>query len=163
VVLILVWVAGLGERDSPGWGQREGVTNRRLAPDWEARMDVLLAGVGRRGFDLRVSLLAAAGLVACLVLGVVAVVGGSVSPSVSVRAHLHRVTSGPRGWQNMPVAARGPVSAALAAGQPAYWVHRGAGGLVAVDRAQGLRAVFGHGGVRISSGPLPGRALTVPG
>jgi hypothetical protein len=52
----------------------------------------------------------------------------------------------------LPVAARGPVSTAVGADLAAYRVQRDAGDMVAVDRARGLRAVFGRGAVSISSG-----------
>jgi hypothetical protein len=48
----------------------------------------------------------------------------------------------------VPSALHGPLSAALGAGDRAYWVHRGAAG----NAAQGLRLRFGHGGVSVARG-----------
>jgi len=54
------------------------------------------------------------------------------------------------GWGSVPVAARGPVSATLGAGQRVYQVHARAGSLVATNR--GLRASFDRAGVFVRSG-----------
>jgi hypothetical protein len=53
-----------------------------------------------------------------------------------------------RGLASLPVAARGPVAAALGAGDPAYWVR----GFSANNSAQGLRTGFSSDGATIHSG-----------
>ncbi len=56
------------------------------------------------------------------------------------------------GLSGLPVGARGSVSGALGAGDPAYRVRAAGGGFRAVSVAQGVSARFGRGGVRVSSG-----------
>ncbi len=56
------------------------------------------------------------------------------------------------GLSGLPVGARGSVSGALGAGDPAYRVRAAGGGFWAVSAAQRVSARFGRGGVRVSSG-----------
>jgi hypothetical protein len=56
------------------------------------------------------------------------------------------------GLLSLPAAARGPVSAALGADDPAYRVGISTGGFVAVNPAQGLESRFSAAGVSFSSG-----------
>jgi FG-GAP repeat len=91
---------------------------------------------------------------AVVALGVLAgLVGGRiVAGSGAVRHGGRSVSSARAGWGSVPVAARGPVSAALGAAEPAYRVHRAAGGgLVAANRTERLRARFVFGGVSVAS------------
>jgi FG-GAP repeat len=54
----------------------------------------------------------------------------------------------------LPLAARGPFSAALGAGTGAYRVHAAGAGLDVANPAQHLRARFGRDGVKIGAGKL---------
>ena len=81
-------------------------------------------------------------MVGLLVLG-----SAGPGPIARVATPAHRT-----GWDKLPLAARGPISAALGADQPAYRVHVSRGGLTAVSRAQGLSTSFGPGGVSVLSG-----------
>jgi IPT/TIG domain/FG-GAP repeat len=56
------------------------------------------------------------------------------------------------GLSSLPAAARGPVSAALGADNPAYRVSHSPAGLAAANPAQRLRAVFGRSRVTLRSG-----------
>ncbi len=93
-----------------------------------------------------------AGCVLVVLLALVAAAAGGGlgggSRGLAARAAGSRGT----GWQSVPLAARGPVSAGLGAVEPGYRVHRAGGGLLAVNGAQRLRARFAPGAVAVSSG-----------
>jgi hypothetical protein len=57
-----------------------------------------------------------------------------------------------RGLSRLPVAAQGPVSAALGADDPSYRVRDGRAGLYAVNPTQRFRVSFGHSGVFVGAG-----------
>jgi hypothetical protein len=81
-------------------------------------------------------------MVGLLVLG-----SAGHGPIAQVATPAHRT-----GWDKVPLAARGPISAALGADQAAYRVHVSRGGLTAVSPTQGLSTSFGPGGVSVLSG-----------
>jgi IPT/TIG domain/FG-GAP repeat len=56
------------------------------------------------------------------------------------------------GLSSLPVAARGPVSAALGSADPRYRVSASKGGFEAVNPGQRLRVRFGRSGIALSSG-----------
>lgn len=64
--------------------------------------------------------------------------------------------SAPHGLSSLPMAAQGPVSAALGADDPSYRIDHGRSGLEAVNPAQGLTVSFGRSevGVRSASSRL---------
>ncbi len=98
---------------------------------------------GLRGF---LSVLIALPVVAALSWAAVSLAhSGSTAARAGTPAHR-------TGWGNVPVSARGPISAALGAGQPSYRVLARAGRLVAVSKGRRLRASFGRGGVSVRSG-----------
>ena len=71
--------------------------------------------------------------------------GGASQPVASgVRAHSYSQS----GLLSLPLAAQGPVSAALGADQPAYRIH----GLTARNPAQRFSARFGRSGITITTG-----------
>jgi hypothetical protein len=92
-------------------------------------------------------LVSAVGLVG-LLLFVGAATGATVGGVSQAPASRHARRTG---WGSVPVAARGPVSAALGASTHGYSVHRVAGGLAAVSQPEGLSTRFGRNGVRIVS------------
>jgi hypothetical protein len=55
---------------------------------------------------------------------------------------------------SLPLAAQGPVSAALGANNPAYRITVSDGGFQATNPAQHLKESFGHSGVHVSSGKV---------
>src|ERR1022692_1856376 len=74
--------------------------------------------------------------------------GGSSTSSPGARSH--RLSR--EGLLSLPLAAQGPVSAALGADGQAYWVSRSEGGFGASSSAQRLSARFARWGVSVRSG-----------
>ena len=95
-------------------------------------------------------LVAAALLSLVLGLALAQVLSGS-HPSVAGAA---RQSSAPaqRGLASLPLAAQGPISAALGADYPGYRMRAASGGFHAASPAQRLQERFGRWGVRVSSG-----------
>jgi trimeric autotransporter adhesin len=89
---------------------------------------------------------------ACLALGAVLQQGLLSSGSRTVASAVQTHSSSSPGLSSLPLAAQGPVSAALGASSPAYRVTSTAGGLLARNPAQRLSARFGRSGVAIASG-----------
>ncbi|HUZ14672.1 MAG TPA: hypothetical protein VMU72_00665 [Gaiellaceae bacterium] len=80
----------------------------------------------------------------CLV-GVLAASGGGLSGRAAPAAQSS-------GWSKLPLAARGPVAAAIASHDPAYRVSPSSSGLTARNPAQRLRLRFSAAGVGVSAG-----------
>jgi IPT/TIG domain/FG-GAP repeat len=87
-------------------------------------------------------------------------VSGHSSSSSSSSSASPAVARG--GLSSLPVAARGPVSAALGSADPRYRVRASKGGFEAVNPAQRLQVRFGRSGVRIGSGAV-GLGLSLDG
>jgi trimeric autotransporter adhesin len=91
--------------------------------------------------------------VACGLLSLVAVIVAAFGAGSGVTlAGPGSAGGGRSGWGSVPVAARGAVSSALGAVQPAYSARRVSGGLAVVSPGQRLRARFGADGVVVDSG-----------
>jgi hypothetical protein len=89
----------------------------------------------------------AAGVVACVVY--LSTAGTFTSPlAPAVRTH----TVSHEGLSSLPLAARGPISAALGADSPSYRVSAYHGGFEAASPAQHLRSAFSRSGVSVSAG-----------
>jgi len=84
------------------------------------------------------------GVLVCLV-GVLAASGGGLTGRVAPAAQ-------PSGWSSLPLAARGPVAAAIASHDPRYRVSPSSSGLTARNPAQRLRLRFSSAGVGVSVG-----------
>jgi len=84
------------------------------------------------------------GLLACLV-GALAASGGGPAVRAAPAAQ-------PSSWSRLPLAARGPVSAAVASHDPSYRISRSASGLTARNPAQGLQLRFSSAGVGVRTG-----------
>ncbi len=82
-------------------------------------------------------------LPACLV-GVLAASGGGLAQRVAPAAHRS-------GWSQLPLAARGPVSATVASHDPRYRLTPSATGLTARNPAQGMRFRFSPAGVGVAA------------
>jgi hypothetical protein len=104
-----------------------------------------MAWVGIQRSGLWVSALVAVSLAAIVVAGGMWLSAGPGGAS-RARAASHPALS------SLPLAARGPVSAALGRDDPAYRVRAAAPGLSAVNGAQGLRVSFDRAGVLVRSG-----------
>jgi len=106
-------------------------------------------GVGHRPILPVRSLLAAALLALALggvFTGILAGRHASVAPAVRSRGITHE------GLLSLPLAARGPVSAAIGADTPAYRVRASKGGFAAANPAQRFRVHFGPSGPSVRSG-----------
>ncbi len=84
------------------------------------------------------------GVLVCLV-GVLAASGGGLTARAAPVAQ-------PSDWSRLPLAARGPVAAAVASHDPRYRVSPSARGLSARNPAQGLRLRFSAAGAGVSVG-----------
>ena len=115
---------------SPGLG----VTTRSIAARWSVAPRRLLLAL----------------VLASLALGIVLQEGfvGATRPPASSVAPAHSHSYSQSGLLSLPLAAQGPVSAALGADQPSYRIH----GLMARNPAQLLTARFGRSGVTITAG-----------
>jgi len=92
--------------------------------------------------------LARSGVLVCLV-GLLAASGGGLTGRAAPAAHAS-------GWSQLPLAARGPVAAAVASHDPRYRVSPAADGLTARNPAQRLQLRFSTAGVgvRLGAGEL---------
>jgi trimeric autotransporter adhesin len=93
---------------------------------------------------VRAGSLARAGVLVSLV-GVLAASGGGLAGQATPTAQ-------PSDWSQLPLAARGPVAAAVASHDPRYGVTRSANGLTARNPAQRLRLRFSAAGVAVGAG-----------
>ncbi len=87
-------------------------------------------------------------VVVALLVGVAAAAGCVAGLLTSPGVTAERATTARHGLTSLPLAAQGPVSAALGSEKPAYRVT----GLEAVNPAQHLRAGFSRHGVTVASG-----------
>ena len=86
--------------------------------------------------------------VVILLVGVAAAAGFAAARLAPTAGTAESTTTARHGLQSLPMAAQGPVSAALGSGRSAYGVT----GLEAVNPAQHLRADFSRHGVTVASG-----------
>ncbi len=84
------------------------------------------------------------GLLVCVAVGVLAASGNALTRPAAPVAQ-------PSTWSQLPLAARGPVAAAVASHDPRYRLTRSAGGLTARNPAQALGLRFSSTGAAVSA------------
>ena len=89
-----------------------------------------------------------AGMLVCLA-GTLAASGGGLTGRAAPAAQPSAAQ--PSGWSKLPLAARGPIAAAVASHDPRYNVSSSTTGLTARNPAQGLRLKFSTAGVGVQT------------